>query len=309
MHVAEESEGCAPRARSIGVVVRLASYVSRNQPNSSHSPFPERVPVRTVNMLRTLRVSFLVPAALVGAAILPLAGCDKGGGPGGTPATGAPAGGQAKAGGVGLVDYDRVFDSVQWKAELNRSLNATKETYRVALESFLRDVDNAVKDKKAQIARNTPRLTAQQIDDLNKNKDLDKLPLSADQKQELFATLQNANYYVNQGNQYASTMFQRRQQELVTTYKQSLNPIIRRVAKANGITMVVTPVENVVYWDGDVDLTEKVVDEVQKSPPAHPVSDAQKLTFPKFESITAPPAPTTGPAALPTSQPVTPGRG
>jgi Skp family chaperone for outer membrane proteins len=257
-------------------------------------------------MLKTLRVSFLVPA-LVGAAMLPLAGCDKGGTGTGT-GTATPAGGQAKAGGVGLVDFDRVFDSVQWKAELNRSLNATKETYRVALESFLRDVDNAVKDKKAQIAR-TARLTAPQIDDLNKNKDLDKLPLTSDQKQELFATLQNANYYVNQGNQYASGMFQRRQQELVTSYKQSLNPIIRRVAEANGMTMVVTPVDNVVYWKSDVDLTEKVVDEVQKSPPPHPVGEAQKLTFPKFESITAPPTPTTAPAALPTSQPVTPGRG
>jgi len=258
-------------------------------------------------MLNTLRVSFLVPAAaaLIGAAILPLAGCDKGNTPGGT----TPASGQAKAGGVGVVDYDRVFDSVQWKAELNRSLNATKEIYKVQLESFLRDVDNAVKDKKAQIARSA-RLTPQQIDDLNKNKDLDKLTtLSADQKQELFATLQNANYYVNQGNQYATAMFQRRQQELVTSYKQSLNPIIRRVAEANGMTMVVTPVDNVVYWKTDVDLTEKVVDEVQKSPPPHPVGEAQKLTFPKFESITAPPAPTTAPAALPTSQPVAPSRG
>jgi Skp family chaperone for outer membrane proteins len=259
-------------------------------------------------MLRTLRVSFLVPAALIGASILPLAGCDKGGTGTGNP---TPGNGGANKGAVGIIDYDRVFQDVGWKGELERSLSVTQQDYKVALESFIRDVQHAVSDKKKEIAVKG-KLKPAEIAQLEKNEKLDQLPLNSDQKQELYTTLQNANYYVNQGNAYATGMLRQRRDQLISKYKEALNPAIRRVADANGITVVLIPLENVAYYNNttnSADISAKVVDEFQKSPPPHSVPDAQKLVFPKFESISAPPAPTTAPAALPTTQPITPGRG
>jgi len=258
-------------------------------------------------MLRTLRVSFLVPAALVGAAILPLSGCDKanGGGGGGNSTAGA------NKSAVGIIDYDRVFQDVGWKGELERSLSVTQQEYKVALDSFMRDIERAVADKKKEIAVNG-KLNAAQTDQLNKNEKLDQLKLTPELQQQLFATLQNRANYINQANQYATAMLRQRRDQLVGTYKQALNPVIRRVADANGVTVVLIPLENVAYYNGNsADITSKVVDECQKSPPPHNVPEPQKLSFPKVESIAAPPAPTTAPAVMPTTLPatVTPGRG
>ena len=264
--------------------------------------------MRTLNLIRTLRVSFLVPAALVCAAMLPLAGCDKANGGGGTSSSSAGAG----KGTVGTIDYDRVFQEVGWKGELERSLSTTQQDYKVVFDSFARDIDRAVADKKKEIA-DKGKLNAAQRAQLDKNEKLDQLPLTSDLQQQLFVTLQNRTNYLNQANQYATGMFRQRQELLIGKYKEALSPAIRRVADANGVTVVLIPLGNVAYYKADVvDISTKVIDDIQKTPPPHAVPDAPKLVFPwKFESITAPPAPTTAPAVLPTTQPasVTPGRG
>jgi len=258
-------------------------------------------------MFKALRVSFLVPAAFVGAAMLPLAGCDKANGTG---STNTSAAGTNK-GTVGIIDYDRVFSEVGWKGELERSLTVTQQDYKVALDSFVRDIERAVADKKKEIATKG-KLNAAQTAQLEKGEKLDQLPLTSDLQQQLFATLQNRANYLNQANQYATAMLRQRRDQLIGKYKEALNPAIRRVADANGVTVVLIPLENVAYYKADpADISTKVIDDIQKSPPPHAVPDAQKLTFPKVESIAAPPAPTTAPAVLPTSQPaaVTPARG
>jgi len=264
-------------------------------------------------MLKALRVSILLPAAITGATMLPLAGCDKGtgSGTGGTGGSGGSASTGAGKGTVGIVDYDRVFQDVGWKGELERSLSVTAQDYKLALEAFVHEVQRAVADKKKEIAANNKvKLTPAQMGQLERNEKLDQLPLTPELQQQLFNTLQNANNYVTQANNYASNMLRQRRDQLVTIYRQALSQPIRRVSEANGVTMVLIPLENVAYYHKDVDLSAKVVDDVQKTQPVHTVPEAQKLQFPKVESITAPPAPTTLPAALPsaptTTQPATP---
>ena len=171
-------------------------------------------------MLRTLRVSFLVPAALLGAAMLPLAGCDKANGGGGSGGTGASTAGAGK-GSVGIIDYDRVFQDIGWKGELERSLSVTQQDYKVALEAFVRDVERAVADKKKEIAAKG-KLNAAQVAQLEKNDKLDQLPLTSDLQQQLFATLQNRANFINQANQYATGMLRQRRDQLIGVYKQAL---------------------------------------------------------------------------------------
>jgi hypothetical protein len=254
-------------------------------------------------MLKALRASFLIPVAIAGAAVLPLVGCDKKDG------TANPTSGSNKPT-VGIIDYDRVFTDVGWKGELDRSLQVTQQDYKIAFDAFVHDVDRAVSEKKKEIAAKG-KLTAAQAAQLDRNERLDELKLSPDLQQQLFTTLQNRNNYINQANGYASSMLRERRDQLVGIYKQALNPIIRRVSEANGMNVVFIPLENIAYYSASSDISSKVVDEFQKSPPPHNVPDARKLSFPKVESISAPPAPTTAPAApaLPATQPASTIRG
>jgi Skp family chaperone for outer membrane proteins len=264
---------------------------------------PERLPEEILTMLKALRASFLIPVAIAGAVVLPLAGCDKKDG------TSNPTSASNKQT-VGIIDYDRVFTDVGWKGELDRSLQVTQQDYKIAFDAFVHDIDRAVSEKKKEIAVKA-RLTPAQTAQLERNEKLDELKLTPELQQQLFATLQNRSNYLNQANGYATNMLRQRRDQLIGIYKQALNPIIRRVSDANGMTVVLIPLDNIAYYSGTADISSKVVDEFQKSPPPHNVPDAPKLSFPKVESISAPPAPTTAPAApaLPATQPVSPTRG
>ena len=242
--------------------------------------------------------------------MLPLAGCDKTNGT--NPGAGSPTNTSgASKGSVGIIDYDRVFQEVGWKGELERSLSTTTQDYKVVFDSFAHDVERTVADKKKEIA-DKAKLNAAQRSQLDKNEKLDQLPLTSDLQQQLGTILQNRANYLNQANQYATGLLRQRQELLIGKYREALSPAIRRVADANGVTVVLIPLGNIAYYKADVvDISTKVIDDIQKTPPPHAVPDAPKLTFPwKFESITAPPAPTTAPAVLPATQPVmTPARG
>src|SRR5689334_11354228 len=168
-------------------------------------------------MLKALRVSLLIPAAVAGAAILPLTGCDKTAGPGGRGSSSSAAANKPT---VGVIDSDRVFTDVGWKGELARRLQVTQQDYTMALQAFVRDVDKAVADKKKEIAQKG-RLNATQAGALERNEKLDQISaaLTPELRQELYNTIQNRNYYVNQGTQYAGGMLRNRQAQLIGIYK------------------------------------------------------------------------------------------
>ena len=65
---------------------------------------------------------------------------------------------------------------------------------------------------------------------------------------------------------------------MVNAYRDALRPVVRRVAQANDKSLVLThPIDNVFYFDAAIDITDKVVDEVQKQNPTPTFPEPSKL--------------------------------
>lgn len=271
-----------------------------NRNLTSARRFPSAVGTRA----RPRRVALLLLAALVGGIALTTVGCDKktaADNSAKAPAA-APAGG---AGSVAVINLDQVGRSVGWQGELEKSLQGTQDELKRQLDSYLRnDLQSAVEAKYRQVAA-AARLTPAQADDLSKGKDWDKLNLTKEQREDLLRVSGNARQIVNDANQAANRIMQGRQLQLVNTYRDALRPIVRRVAQNNGVSVVLThPVDQVFYFDPAVDLTDKVVDEVQKQNPARTFPDAPKLDLPRVDLTAAPTAaPTTAPASNSATRP------
>ena len=77
-----------------------------------------------------------------------------------------------------------------------------------------------------------------------------------------------------------------------------VHPVVRRVATANGFSGVMFA-PSLFWYDGAIDITDKVTDEVQKDKPAHTIPEAQPFNLKRVASINAPPMPTTGPTSMP----------
>jgi Skp family chaperone for outer membrane proteins len=234
-----------------------------------------------------------LPAMALAGVIALAAGCDKAGNKTATP----PANGSAT---VGVVDYDRVFKEMNWLNEIDKDLQATGAELKNAAQPWEDQITAAVNAEKAKIAA-AAHLNDRQIDDLKNNRDLDKLPLSADQRIELNQSLYNANGYAQRVQAGANEIIQQRKLQVVNVYRDSLKPSVRRVAENNGLLMIVTPVDSVVYYSPTVDMTNKVIDDLRQAPPPHNLPEPPKLPQPKgpiqltVPPTTAPVVPAVGP--------------
>ena len=65
--------------------------------------------------------------------------------------------------------------------------------------------------------------------------------------------------------QRLNQIMQAQQEAIVNAYRQAAQPSVRRVAIANNRSMVITPGPNLLFSDAGIDLTDKVVDDLQKS--------------------------------------------
>jgi Skp family chaperone for outer membrane proteins len=231
------------------------------------------------------------------AAGLAAGGCDKNGG---KDAKATPTATAAPAGAVGVVDYDRVFQDLGWRDEVTKSLQGTETTLRMTLDSYGRDIARALDERRVAIAR-AANLNPRQVDDLHNNRDLDKLPLSPQQKEELFRSLSIAQQYGQNAQANAQRIMNDRQRQVSAKYRDSVKPAVRRVAETNGMSVMITASDAVVFYSSTVDMTNKVVDDLRAARPPHDLPDAPKLDplLPRVQlnAPPAPPPPTTGPAA------------
>jgi Skp family chaperone for outer membrane proteins len=169
--------------------------------------------------------------------------------------------------GVAVVDLDRIATAMGWIDDLQKGLQATDAELRAQLDQILRTSLKTIEDAKTQVGADA-KLNADQITQLNSIQDpreLEKLPLTKEQRDKLLETVNRANQTWQQSvNSYQQTL-QARRQSLILTYREKIRPVARRVAADRGMNVVMTPSDSLLYFDPQsADITDQVIDELQK---------------------------------------------
>lgn len=237
------------------------------------------------SVLRTCTVAFGVAAGLVAAT-----GCDKAA----NTTTAAPAAQPTHI--TGVLDLDKVADTVGWNAEINKDNETARAELTRLGTTFANEVLDKVKQYKAELIKQA-KLNQQQSDDLYKDVNLDKLPLTKEQLNQLAIVLQNRQQYIQGVEQYATRLLQQRRVEILQSYRKHTQPIVRQVAEQAGVTVVLLKSDAIFHYADSVDITNKVTDAVRANPP--------KITYPSMPTMNLPTinlgevVPTTGPATAP----------
>ena len=182
----------------------------------------------------------------------------------------------APSGGSAVIDLDKVATAMGWMDEMGKSIQATNTELKSQLEEVHRGMLQSVDGVKKQIATEA-KLTEEQIKLFNNAKEqreLDALPLSKDQRQKLVEAVNKANAVWQQAlNNYPQAL-QGHRASLVQSYREKIRPAARRVAVARGLSVVQVTSDNLIYFDPQSgDITDQVIDELQKSlPEKHPAS-------------------------------------
>jgi Skp family chaperone for outer membrane proteins len=183
---------------------------------------------------------------------------------------------------VGVVDLDRVGKAMGWQDEMQRNLQATDAELKRVIESRLHALQDTFEQKRKEIAT-VDKLTAAQITDLNNAKqksDLEKLGLTPPQIDELVQASSAVQMEATSANNAYQQHMQQRAAAIQKAYRDAVGPVVRRVAVANGRTVVFTPIDGLIYSDPANDLTDRVIDDLQKSPPI-------KVNLPEIPHVVA----------------------
>jgi len=193
-------------------------------------------------------------ASLVAALALTI-GCGKS-----TPPTGGH--------GVAVVDLDKVAQSLGWLEELSRSLQSTDTELRAQIDQIARTSVQSIENAKKEVSTEA-KLTADQIQQLNEIqdlRDLTKLPFSQVQREKLIQTLNQANTTLQNAQTSYQQLMQQRRVELVRTYRDRVRPAAQQVAAEAGYSVVLTPGDQMLYFDtASADITEKVIAKIKIS--------------------------------------------
>ena len=244
-------------------------------------------------------------SAVLAAAMAVMAGCDnKGATTNANPQT-APAAGPAGGGGggIGVLDSRRVIEALQWDAEQKRDFESARSDIERELTAALTQLSSLVAEKRKGLIA-AGKLNTDQIDKLNRV-ELDTLPLTKEQKLEYQLIIQNGVQYEQQARQLAQRVLQDRAQAVERMYTEAVRPAVRRAAQASGLHTVLLK-QTVFYNDAAVELTDKVIDELQKAPPTKTFPPMPKLNLPQVRRDEPPKIatqPTTGPAGTSVTQP------
>jgi Skp family chaperone for outer membrane proteins len=235
------------------------------------------------------------------------AGCNKGD----SSNPGSPGGNAGKVTGtIGFVDLDKVSAQIQWKADFENDFNAAKREAERQLTVFKDSVMAAWDTKKKDVAA-AAHLNAEQVKALNgmNGQEIQKLPLTQAQKDDLGQSFAQANQALNAAQQKANQALSQREQKILESFREAMRPSVRRVAMAANISMVIAPPPNanpVFYYDPSVDLTDQVVDDMRKAMPQHTLPEMPKLNLPTDWHFNALPTPGASPRAPATTAPSTP---
>jgi Skp family chaperone for outer membrane proteins len=217
------------------------------------------------------RIPLTWPLWFLAAAIAPT-GCDRGSDshPAATSPTAPGAAGPSapRTGGVAVIDLERVGKELNWNDQLQRDARAAEATLRQQLDERVKTMARAVEEKKKLVAASA-KLTRQETERLNAVKnlsDLAALPLSEEQRNDLVSVLAAAEQDVNAARNEYQAAVRQQQAALVNTYRNLVRPVAKRVAADSGLSVVLTPADHVLYYDAAVDITDKVIEELRKSP-------------------------------------------
>ena len=190
----------------------------------------------------------------------------------------------ATTGGLAILDLDKVTTAMGWMDEMSKSIQATNTELKNQLEEVHRGMLKSIDDGKKRISTEA-KLTDEQKKLLINAKDqheIDGLPLSKDQRQELLETANKANTVWQTALTNYQQALQNRRASLIQSYREKIRPAARRVAAAHGLTVVMAASDNLIYFDSQsADITDAVIDELQKAfpekkPATPPVAPANK---------------------------------
>lgn len=223
-------------------------------------------------------------------------------------------------GGVAVVSFEGVAKAMGWNEDLNKNLDETKSKVVEQLNEVMRPAREALKAKHDDIVKSAG-FTPAQTESFEKAKsrdDLKKLGLSEKQIDELFETFSIVNNEGNSANQRLNQILEARKNQIVQVYVEAMKPAVRKVAMANNKSVVMLlPNPSVIYSDSSSDITNSIVDEMQKSgskidipaiPPykfeAPPVTPAVSSSTPAPTPATPTPTPSPVVTPAPTPPPV-----
>jgi Skp family chaperone for outer membrane proteins len=219
------------------------------------------------------------PWALTAACCLSLAvaaGCDKKPDPAapGTPAaTAAP--GHA---GVGVLDSNRMITALGWATEQTKQKQAVVADVERELRSFRDALNKAVEDERKKINTDA-KLSTENADKLNRGVDLDKLPITREQREEYITVVTKANSGNQQATEYASNAIRQWDGAVGQMYTEAAKPAVRRAAQTTGVQVVLLA-GAVFHYEPGVDITDKVIDELQKAPPQRNFPPTPVMNYP-----------------------------
>lgn len=239
------------------------------------------------------RVPSLVLAAALAGSLA--GGCDKTETKAPDPNAAAPKP-VAGAGGVAVVDIDQVAKALKWDEAIASDLAVAEDNAKRHLQSRFGDLQKLIEDRKKDMAT-TSRLTQQQRDDLMANRNLDKLPLTGEQKNELAIILQGANQYVQFGQQRAQQFYGERRAALINAYRDAIKPTVSNLAAATNMHVFTYQDGQMLYVEPAAELTTKVIAELQKKPVSPNIPPKKDFDIPKPEL--GPTGPTTAPSVAP----------
>lgn len=210
---------------------------------------------------------------------------------------------------IGVVDPERVARALGWSEQVQKNVQAADDDARKQVDAHLAPFRATFEQTKKDIAAQA-HLTSDQINTLNTKpvtrQEMQKMGMTSQQIDDLLHAGQVWQGDVQAAANIARQVLGQHNTEIQNAYREAIGPVIRRVANANGRTAIFTP-NQIAYFDPTIDLTDKVVEEVQKTPTIKLVlPEMPHLEFPTNAGAAAA-GPTTLPAGpiLPSVTPTT----
>lgn len=175
------------------------------------------------------------------------------------------------AAGVAIIDLDKVATAMGWLDEISKSLQSADTELRGQLSEVLQSTVGSIEEAKKQVAADA-KLTPDQVKILTAAKDpqeLSALPLSKEQREKLVEAVNKANVAWRTAVNNFQQALQGRRVTLIQSCREKIRPAARRVAAASGMSVVLVTSDNVLFFDPkSADITEKVIDDLQRTMPS-----------------------------------------
>lgn len=173
-----------------------------------------------------------------------------------------------RSGGVAVVDINEIAQEMGWTDQLNTQLQDTGRELQTQFEQITKQAQAELEKAKQQVILEA-KLNEEQVALLNQVvdlRDLEKLPLSQEQRNKLITTLNQVNQALQNARNQLQQALQQRQLQLIKSYQAQVQPFAEEVAREKGLDMVLLQSESILYVNaGQVDLTDEVLRRLRAS--------------------------------------------